>query len=130
VLQPTYDIYVAGLPDVPAGSKAAGIAVGEATAAAMVAARTNDGRGGPAGTLVGTTPGVWRPTIPFFAQDPAPWVGEVRPFLLPNAELVRSDGPNALSSAAYAEDFNEVKRLGSVTSTARTADQTEAAIWW
>jgi hypothetical protein len=44
--------------------------------------------------------------------------------------MVRSDGPNALTSAAYAEDFNEVKRLGSINSTARTPDQTEAAIWW
>lgn len=130
VLQPTYDAYVAGLPDVPAGSKAAGIAVGEATAAAMIAARTNDGRGGGAGTLVGTTPGVWRPTIPFFQQDPAPWVGEVLPFLLPNAELVRTDGPNALTSEAYAEDFNEIKEVGSIDSTVRTPDQTEAAIWW
>jgi hypothetical protein len=129
-LQPTYDSYVAALPDIPAGSKAAGVAAGESAAAAMLAARTNDGRGGGPGTLVGTVPGVWRPTIPFFAQDPAPWVGEVRPFLLPNAELVRSDGPNALSSAAYAEDLNEVKRMGSLTSTYRTADQTEAAIWW
>jgi hypothetical protein len=129
-LQPAYDGYVAALPDQPAGSKAAGVAIGEAAAAAMITARTNDGRGGGPGTLVGTVPGVWRPTIPFFAQDPAPWVGEVRPFLLPDAEMVRSDGPNALSSAAYAEDFNEVKSVGSRTSTTRTADQTEAAIWW
>jgi PAP2 superfamily len=129
-LQPLYDGYIAALPDEPAGAKAAGVAVGEAAAAAMLAARANDGRGGPPGTLVGTTPGVWRPTIPFFAQDPTPWVGEVEPFLLPDAEMVRSDGPNALSSAAYAEDFNEVKELGSRTSTTRTADQTEAAIWW
>jgi hypothetical protein len=128
--QTTYDTYIAGLPDEPAGSKAAGVAVGEAAAAAMIAARTNDGRGGGPGTLVGTEPGVWRPTIPFFQQDPAPWVGEVRPFLLPNAEMVRSDGPNALTSKAYAEDLNEVKRLGSINSTVRTPDQTEAAIWW
>ncbi len=129
-LQSTYDAYVAGLPDLPAGSKAAGIAVGEATAAAMIAARTNDGRGGGPGTLVGTTPGVWRPTIPFFAQDPAPWVGDVLPFLLPNAEVVRTDGPNALTSEDYAKDFNEIREVGSINSTVRTPDQTEAAIWW
>jgi hypothetical protein len=129
-LQSTYDAYIAALPDEPDGSRAGGVAVGEEAAAAMIAARTNDGRGGGPGTLVGTVPGVWRPTIPFFAQDPAPWVGEVRPFLLPDAEMVRSDGPNALSSAAYAEDLNEVKQMGSRNSTARTDDQTEAAIWW
>ena len=35
-LQPLYDAYIAGLPDNPPGSKAAGIAIGEATAAAML----------------------------------------------------------------------------------------------
>ena len=44
--------------------------------------------------------------------------------------MLRSDGPNALTSAAYAEDFNEVKDLGSLASTSRTADQTAAAIFW
>jgi hypothetical protein len=44
--------------------------------------------------------------------------------------MLRTDGPNALTSAAYAEDLNEVKRLGSLTSTRRTADQTQAAIFW
>ncbi len=46
------------------------------------------------------------------------------PFLVPNVEMLRSDGPNPLTSAAYAEEFNEVKKLGSLTSTKRTADQT------
>jgi hypothetical protein len=44
--------------------------------------------------------------------------------------MLRTDGPNALSSAAYAEDFDEVRRLGSLTSKRRTADQTQAAIFW
>jgi hypothetical protein len=130
VLQPIYDAYVAPLPDVPAGSKAAGIAVGAAAADAMLAARANDGRGGPAPDLYPVGPGVWRPTPPNFASDPTPWLGNVVPFIVPNAEMLRTDGPNSLSSAAYAEDFNEVKRLGSRTSTTRTPDETEAAIWW
>ena len=58
------------------------------------------------------------------ARDPAPWVGNVRPFLVPDGEMLRTDGPNVLTSVAYAEDFNEVKELGSLTSTRRTADQT------
>ena len=44
--------------------------------------------------------------------------------------MLRTDGPNALTSADYAEDFNEVKEIGSLTSTTRTADQTDAAIFW
>jgi hypothetical protein len=85
---------------------------------------------GQAPALYPEAPGVWRPTPPNFTPDPAPWVGNVTPFLVPSAEMLRTDGPNALTSAAYAEDFDEVKRLGSLTSTTRTADQTEAAIWW
>jgi hypothetical protein len=127
-LKPLYDASLAGVPE--GAAKTGGIAAGEAAAAAMLAARTNDGRGGPFTFVVGTSPGVWRPTPPNFGLDPAPWVGNVRPFLVPSAEILRTDGPNALASAAYAKDLNEVKELGSLTSTRRTADQTAAAIFW
>jgi PAP2 superfamily len=131
-LQPTYDAYIAALPDDPPGSKAAGVAIGEATASAMLTARMNDGRFGPTPTPYPSPapPGIWRPTPPNFLNDPAGWVGNVRPFIVPSAEMLRTDGPNALTSAEYAEDFNEVKELGSLTSTRRTADQTDAAIFW
>jgi hypothetical protein len=129
-LQTTYDAYMAGLPDVPAGAKAGGVAAGEAAAAAMIAARTGDGRGGAFTFVFGTGPGEWRPAPPNFAIDPAPWVGNVTPFLLESPSQFRSDGPNAVTSHEYAEDFNEVKSVGSLTSTTRTADQTDAAIWW
>ena len=129
-LQPLYDAYIAGLPDNPPGSKAAGIAIGEATAAAMLQARMNDGRFGPPPTLYPPAPGIWRPTPPNFANDPAPWVGNVRPFIVPNVEMLRTNGPNALTSAEYAEDFNEIKEIGSLTSITRTPDQTDAAIFW
>ena len=48
-----------------------------------------------------------------------------RPFLIQSPSQFRSDGPNALTSRAYTQDFNEVKELGSLTSTTRTADQTD-----
>jgi hypothetical protein len=44
--------------------------------------------------------------------------------------MLRTDGPNRLRSRAYARDFNEVKSLGSLTSTTRTPDETMAAIFW
>jgi hypothetical protein len=128
VLQMRYVQSLAAIPDGPA--KAGGIAVGEAAAAAMLAARANDGRNGPFTFVLGTEPGEWRRSPPLFGLDPTPWVGNVRPFLLPNAEMLRSEGPNALTSEAYAEDFNETKSLGSLASTTRTADQTMAAIFW
>jgi hypothetical protein len=129
-LQPLYDAYIAGLPDNPPGSKAAGIAIGETTAAAMLEARMNDGRFGPPPALYPPAPGIWRPTPPNYANDPAAWVGNVLPFIVPSADMLRTDGPNALTSAAYTEDFNEVKELGSLTSATRTADETDAAIFW
>jgi hypothetical protein len=123
--------YVESLASVRGGpAKTGGIAAGEAAAEAMLAERANDGRFDPFTVVEGKNPGEWRPTPPNFGGDPGAWVANVRPFLVPNVEMLRSDGPNALTSAAYAEDFNEVKELGSLTSTRRTADQTAASIFW
>jgi hypothetical protein len=129
-LQPLYDASLAAVTDTPPGAKAAGVAIGEAAAATMLAARANDGRFGPFTPVIGTTPGVWRPTPPLFANDPAPWVGNVRPFLVPDVQMLRTDAPNPLTSRAYAKDFNEVKTIGSLHSTTRTPDETDAAIFW
>jgi PAP2 superfamily len=129
-LQPLYDTSLAAVVDTPPGAKAGGIAAGEAAAAAMLSARANDGRFGPFTPVIGTTPGAWRPTPPLFAQDPAPWVGNVRAFVVPDVETLRSRGPNALTSRAYARDFNEIKAIGSLHSTTRTPDETSAAIFW
>jgi hypothetical protein len=132
-LQPLYDASLASVPD--GAAKTGGIAVGEEAARAMLTARAHDGRFGPFKFVEGFDPGEWRLAPPqgptgIVARDPAPWVGFVTPFLVPNVEMLRSDGPNPLTSAAYAEDFNEIKELGSLTSTTRTADQTAAAIFW
>jgi hypothetical protein len=132
-LQPLYDATLGSVPDGPA--KQGGIEVGEAAAAAMLQARQGDGRFGTFAYVLGTDPGDWRPGPPqgpagTVAVDPAAWVGFVRPFLVPDVEMLRSDGPNDVTSAEYAADFVEVKRLGSLTSTRRTADQTMAAIFW
>ena len=127
-LQTRYDASLVAIPDGPA--KTGGIAVGKAAADALLAARANDGRNGTFTFVVGTEPGQWRSSPPFFLLDPAPWVGNVTPFLIPNAAMLRSRGPNALTSKHYRDDFNEVKSLGSLTSTTRTADQTMAAIFW
>lgn len=125
-----YDNALAAVPEGPA--KAAGIAAGEAAASAMLAARANDGRNPttPFPFVFGSTPGGWVVSPPLTAPDPSAWVGNVRTFLVPSAAMLRSDGPNALTSDAYAKDFNEVKALGSFASTKRTDDQTKAAVFW
>ncbi|SNY64243.1 vanadium-dependent haloperoxidase [Paractinoplanes atraurantiacus] len=122
--------YGASLATVRDGrAKRGGIALGEEAAAAMIAARRGDGSDRVATWDVGTEPGQWRPTPPGFAQEGA-HVADVRPFVIRSGADFRTAGPPALGSAAYAEDLNEVKALGSATSTVRTQDQTESAIWW
>ena len=127
-LQGKYGASLSAIPDSPA--KTGGISVGEAAAAHMLAVRQFDGRGGPFTFVFGTNPGEWRKSPPSFGVDPTPWVGNVTPFMLPNAAMLRSNGPDKLTSGAYAKDFNEVKSLGALNSTTRTADQTMAAIFW
>ena len=127
-LQPLYEQTLAPVPDGTA--KDDGIAAGVRAADAMLAARANDGRGGAFTYTFGSVPGAWRPTPPTFGLDPAPWVGNVRPFLFATASELSSEGPNPLASTAYAEDFDEVRWLGSLNSTRRTPAQTHVAIFW
>jgi hypothetical protein len=122
-----YEEYLATIPD--GRSKRGGIRVGERAAAAMIAARADDGAFGDQLWPEGTEPGQWRPTPPGFANAGA-WFAHMTPFLIPDPSAFRTAGPPALTSRAYARDLNEIKRLGSATSRFRTADQTDAAIWW
>ena len=130
--QPTLDAqYAASLAAIPdSSSKTRGIAVGQAAAAAMIAARTDDGRFGAYRFPVGSGPGAWKPVLPAFVNDPNAWLKDVKPFLVRSGTQFQSRGPNALTSRKYARELNEVKSLGSATSTTRTADQTYAARYW
>jgi hypothetical protein len=128
VLDAQYAASLAAIPD--GSSKTRGIRVGEAAAAAMIAARTDDGRFGAFRFAAGSGPGVWKPVLPAFGSDPKAWVKDVRPFLIDHAAQFRSDGPYKLTSKAYARDFAEVKSFGALASTSRTGDQTHAARYW
>ena len=123
-----YELSLMAIPD--STSKTRGIAVGEAAAAAMIAARTADGRFGPFRFTIGSTPGAWRPVLPMFVNDPNAWLADVKPFLIQDPAEYRTKGPLDLRSRAYARDFEEVKTLGSANSTERTLDQTNAARYW
>ena len=76
-------------------------------------------------------PGVWERN----PGDPLPPVlglrlPGIRPLALESASQFRPDGPNPLTSAEYAEDFQQVKELGRVDSAVRTAEQTTQALFW
>ncbi|TDD34081.1 phosphatase PAP2 family protein [Actinomadura sp. KC06] len=122
--------YRESLDAIPDGrAKRGGIAVGEATAEAMIDARRDDGAFSDAKWPVGTAPGQWRPTPPDHLQVGA-WFATLKPFVVRDPGDYRSPGPPALAGRAYARALNEVKALGSATSTVRTPEQTEAATWW
>jgi hypothetical protein len=122
-----YNAATDAIPDLP--FKDQGIAAGTAAAEAMIASRQGDGRFGPSPWVPSSAPGHWS-LLPGQANDPTPWVGGVKPFLLQSSSQFRSAGPPALSSAAWAADFNEVKALGRATGSTRTDTQTYIARWW
>ena len=100
-----------------------GIAAGEAAAEAMLAERANDGRYVPLNPPLqgGTEPGEWRPVAS--GIDPFMWASQVEPFTLTSPSQFRSAGPNAVTSDAYTQEYNEVKAFGSATGSARTPAQ-------
>jgi len=116
---------------VDGSSKTDGIAVGRAAAQGILAARANDGRNDLSVVHTFTTgPGAWQLTPPAFAAPQTPWVAKTLPFTMTAPDQFRPGPPDALSSAEYAADLNEVKTYGALNSTARTADQTEVALFW
>jgi hypothetical protein len=118
---------LAEIPDGPAENE--GVRAGRAAASAMLASRVGDGFMAPWTFVIGTGAGDWRPATPT-ALDPDPWVARLRPFVMRASDQFRTQGPNDLTSAEYTKEFNEVKSLGALNSTTRTADQTTAAIFW
>ncbi len=126
--------YRTALDAVPDGPfKSQGVAAGEAAAAAMIAARADDGRFGPSQWVPNTAVGHWWPQLTATGAqilDPTPWVGAVDPFVMTSSSQFRTTGPVELTSDTWAKDFNEVKSLGAADSAVRTPTQTYIARWW
>jgi hypothetical protein len=126
------DEYPKSLATIPDGqSKTDGIALGEAVAAALIDLRKDDGFRAAVPPYVPPSPpvpGVWIPT----ASTPpiGAYVPGMQTFAIESADQFRPAGPPALESKKWARDYNEVKELGSSTSTTRTPEQTEAARFW
>jgi hypothetical protein len=111
------------------GNVGEGVAAGQAAAAAMLAARSSDGRYGPFRFTCGDDPGEWRPvglticpTPPSGASDAFAWVAKVTPFVVESNQQFLSKGPPALNTGLYAKEYDEVKELGATGST-RTPEQ-------
>lgn len=121
----------ASLADVPEGvARDAGIAVGEAAAAAMLAAREGDGRGEPNPLTWDDGPGDHRPTPPAFAEYVDAGIANVRTFLADDAAYYRTAGPLALDSPEYAAELEEVRTLGAAEGSSRTEEHEELMAFW
>jgi hypothetical protein len=129
-----YATALAAIPDGPA--KTQGLALGQAAADAVLTLRAADGFDTPTvdpNYQEGTAPGEYRytPGTPFAF---APGLGDdLTPFVLKDSSQFRPGPPYQLGSQKYAADVNEVQRLGGddvTTSSARTDEQTEIALFW
>jgi hypothetical protein len=126
-----YAVSIAGVSASPE-ALADGIAVGEAAANGVLAARLGDHRNDPdlEGYTPASGPGAWIPTPPAFANPQTPSLRFVTPFGYEDPARFRPHAPPELGSRRYAADYNEIKDLGRATDTSRTAEQSATALFW
>jgi hypothetical protein len=121
---------LAAIPDTPSNISA-GMAVGEQAAQALIAARSHDGLLAKVPYAPPLGPGFWQRTPPAFAPPIAPWLGQMVPFTMTSAtQFFPDEGPDALNSQEWIDDYNQVKTLGALNSTVRTPQQTEIGRFW
>ena len=123
---------LAGIPD--GAAKTAGIAEGQQEAALVLLQRQDDGLDTASLDIPFTPPpagpGVWQPTPSAFAPAVRAGEGNARPFLLQAADEFDPGPPPSLRSPTYRTSLAEVRAYGSATSTARTPQQTDVALFW
>lgn len=116
-----------------------GVLVGRPAAAGVLALRANDGSFPSSFPpfLGSTGPGAWRPTPsylpgppPGFAPGATPWLAGVLPFTVKSPSQFRAEPAPELTSEQYAKDYNEVKALGALFSSTRTAEQTDIGYFY
>ena len=119
------------LAAIPAGpARNAGVSVGRKVADGILNWRANDGSAASVPYVPGTAPGQWRPTPPDYTVAWGPEWRNVKPFAIASPAAYLPPPPPALTSSAYAAALNQVESLGALNSTTRTADQTQAALFW
>jgi hypothetical protein len=115
---------LASIADGPARAK--GIALGKEAAAGILALRAGDGADKPESYRPHAAPGAYVPTtIPFGST-----FGGVTPWVMSTGGQFRPGPPPPLDSETWTRDLNEIRMLGSRTSTHRSAEQTDIARFW
>ena len=132
-LDSQYAAYIAAIPDGP--SKDDGIAVGEAAAAATLAARAGDNFYNTAAYVnPPPDPGVWQATSVANDYATAGASDYAMAFTIPitaaSPGARRLPPPISMDKRKYARTLHEVQETGGKTSTVRTAEMTDAVQFW
>ncbi len=127
-----YNAAIAGIPE---PSRSDGLAIGLAAANGLLTARNfpNDGwQAAVPYTYSPLGPGVYQRTLPSFQPTGpvTPWVKQLLPFTMRSPSQFRADGPPALTSQQWADDFNEVQSLGALVGSTRTSEQTTISLFY
>jgi hypothetical protein len=123
-LDATLATMLAGIAD--GEVKAKGIDLGKKAAAEIIALRAKDGIDAQETYRPRTTPGAYIPTvIPPFSTS-----GAVTPWVMTSGSQFRPAAPPALTSETWTADVNEIREVGRIDSSERTAEQTTIGRFW
>jgi hypothetical protein len=129
-------LHDAGLAAIPDGAaKRNGVMYGGLAADKVLRERADDGLQTPIGSTSSFPTfapgrGVWRLTPPAYAAPQTPWMANMRPFVLGNADQFLPPAPPSLQSQQWVDAFDELRSLGASNSATRTPEQTAVAIFW
>jgi membrane-associated phospholipid phosphatase len=128
----TFDAALAAsLAAIPDGSEeTSGVAWGKSVAEEILRVRHDDGSGAIVDYGPPTGAHWWTPTPPAFAPALLPNWPLVLPWTMTSGAQFRQGPPPSPLTAEYAAAFQEVERLGRSDSAARTAEQTQIALFW
>lgn len=116
------------IPD--SAAKTQGIALGEQVATAILAARADDGSTATSNYQPIDQPGHWNRTQPDEIPPLLPQWKNVTPFAMQSPSQFRPAAPPALNSPEYAAAVDEVMKIGSLSSSLRSDEQTRIAQFW
>jgi hypothetical protein len=120
-------ILAAALSGVAEGdAKQNGIRLGYEAAAGIMALRASDGSDVAESYRPHTSPGLYVPTVvPVNSTS-----GAVTPWVMTSGAQFRPAAPPALTSETWTRDYNEIREIGGLASTRRTAEQTTMGRFW
>jgi hypothetical protein len=112
------------LPD--SRAKSDGIAVGEQAAVAVFESCASDRAAVPNTYRPHAAPGVYVPTT----SPAVPHWGNRRPWVMKSGDQFRPGPPPSLTSDVWKRDFDEIKALGAMNGSKRSAEQSAIAKFW